>query len=240
MECTIVVTRFPLFENSFVDVSGTAEISGTRRSLTFMSSEQEGIYFAGLRQIGKLIPNEKKLAQEFGEREADGSVQQMPNWMAVASGGNFWPVARLGKVESLPDPKRQRYLVTAVPQESLPRLWSVSISIAMLCACVHLLLILAGGPCRKRMRCSEIPWIQTLATHRMLTFYLSPREGRKITECGLRREFGRELWITYATVQIALILSYLLWPAIIYVAGESHSDGCICLVTRFVSTTTVG
>ena len=216
LDGVLTVTRFPLFEDSYMEAprifgaQGSLDAPGVSRyALSFMNSVQEGIFFAALHQI-----------HPYPMLEATSDPKQntqMPTWISIASGGSFWPLRSLGGGEPF-SPNRNRYVISDIPPEPLPRLWIICVSLALLCAGVHFVLYLAGGPFNAVVSNSPWPWLRPLARHRILAFYL-PCKPSDVREYD--REFGRRYWMLAATGQIVLLLSFLLWPACVVVGSPS-------------------
>src|SRR5262249_16268533 len=132
LDGTLVVSRFPLFQNSYLQTPFRGE---SRHSLTSTNSREEAIFLAALLQIkgGYLAVFQSPFAhQRFA----------LAPWIGVASGGDFWPVAYFGKDLATGDLKTSDnvLLLTDTPPERLPVLWTLVALAILAVAVVHFLL----------------------------------------------------------------------------------------------------
>jgi hypothetical protein len=202
LDGTLTVTKFPLFEDSLLQTP-----TGSRHSLIFMNSTQEGIFFAALHQIAphkiiatsSLVPN---------------MLVEPPIWIGISSGGSFWPIEQVGapKPNGAASVAKDSYVVTDVPSELLPGFWVLIMSLVLLGGVVHILLFLAAQPFNEELLSSTVVWGKLIARHRVLTFYL-PCVPCSVAPHEADREIGRRYWLLAATVQLVFILSYVLLPA---------------------------
>lgn len=225
----LTVTRFPLFDDSYLEAPGVA-----RHSLSFMNSTQEGIFFAALHQIYPY--------PVFEATTTENAFETMPVWIGVSSGGSFWPL-RHGESSAPFSVKTSSYVVRDVPPEPLPRLWRLSVMLVLVCAAFHFVLFLAGQPLNAKISESPKSWgLRPLALHRLLTFYLpcAPcAPSGKPHEREFNRELGRRFWMFSATGQLGLVLNFLLLPAarLVWTSNphpsldvETISLGLVCAV----------
>ncbi len=207
LDGTLIVTRFPLFQNSYLQTPFRGE---SRHSLTFTNSREEAIFLAALLQIE---PGRLPLLQSpFAHRR-----YAMAPWIGVASGGDFWPVAYLGSDLVAPDRKAPDnvLLLTDTPPERLPVLWTLVTLAVLAISVVHFLFFLAGIPLHARLRHSRQAWARKIALHRVLSYYLMPGTP----SCEQSRLFtGQCWWLLNVSTQLVLLLSYLLFPVLAYQA----------------------
>jgi len=211
LDGVLTVTRFPLFEDSYLQTPSIA-----RHPLTFTNSTQEGVFFATLHQL-----EPQELLEAIGPNSA--AMRPIPIWVGISSGGSFWPVAETGKLEAVDSKKytaSNSYVITNIPSEPLPRLWSLIAALALLCAAIHLTLFLAARPLNPWLASTRYSWTKILASHRALTFYL-PDGASSTDRTDISRETGRRYWLVSATGQIVLVLSYILLPAF-FLLGLNH------------------
>lgn len=208
LDGTITVTRFPLFEDSYLETP-----IFERHSLTFMNSYQEGVFVAALHQI-----NAAAAFNAVTEKKAE----PLPIWIGVASGGSYWPLHHEGQAAASPHPgtgARTQFTITDIPPEPLPDLWVICTSLVLLSAAAHFALFLMAQPLNKNLMKSAQPWRVALARHRFLTFYLNCKPEIDHPQ-EFKREFGRRYWMFIANGHVFLVLSYLLIPGM-RMSGES-------------------
>jgi hypothetical protein len=239
LDGTVVVTRYPLFQDSYLQALALARQS--RHSLTFTSSNQEADFLAALAQIA---PHPILQQPFYGGEQAPGT------WIGISGGGAFWPVAYrhalLGdpgssQASSLPPGNNklssvsacvrrcdgklegshsQSYVLVDTPDEALPKLWSLVVETVLGTSTLHLFLFLTAGPLNQRIRSSRRPWLSRLARHRIQSFYfLYPyADGAGEPDRRGRSELclGQCWWLINVTILLLLAAIYLLLPAIAY------------------------
>ncbi|QNI31120.1 hypothetical protein H7849_18730 [Alloacidobacterium dinghuense] len=228
LDGTLIVTRFPLFQNSYLQTPFRGE---SRHSLSFTNSREEAIFLAALLQIK---PGDLPLRQSpFGHQHF-----AMAPWIGVASGGDFWPVAYFGK-----DPVGQNtkapgnvLLLTDTPPEPLPVLWTLVTLATLGFSVVHFLCFLAAMPLHTKLRHSRMAWARKIALHKMLSYYLSPPSAT----CEQSRLFtGQCWWLLNISTQLVLVLSYLLFPALAYQAKVQNVTSVLAGIQHFPMQTTM-
>jgi len=227
LDGTLIVTRFPLFQNSYLQTPFRGE---SRHSLTFTNSREEAVFLAALLQIE---PGPLPLLQSpFAHQH-----YALAPWIGVASGGDFWPVAYLGKDLFAPDSKAPEnvLLLTDTPPERLPVLWTL-VTLAILgIAGMHFLFFLAGMPLHAKLRHSKKAWARKIALHRMLSYYLMPASPT----CEQSRLFtGQCWWLLNVSTQLVLILAYLLFPVLAYQAKVQGISTVSAAIRHFPIQTT--
>jgi hypothetical protein len=199
LDGTLAVTRFPLFEGSYLQTSKEA-----RHTLTFMNSTQEGIFFAALHQIspGKIF-----------EKSTSDQPDKLPTWIGISSGDSFWPIKRIDSSshDCHSGATANDFIVNDIADEPLPQLWFICTFLALLFAVVHIVFFLAAQPFNHKLRNGSAAWAP-FARHRILTFYLSC-DPKTAHSPEVDREFGRRYWLLGATTQLLLVLNYLMLPA---------------------------
>jgi len=228
LDGTLIVTRFPLFQNSYLQTPFRGE---SRHSLTFTNSREEAIFLAALLQIksGHL----PLLQSPFPNQR-----YAMAPWIGVASGGDFWPVAYLGKDPITLDAKAPDnvLLLTDTPPERLPVLWTLVTLGVLTIATIHFLFFLAAVPLHSKLRHSKKAWARKIALHGMLSFYLMPASPT----CEQSRLFtGQCWWLLNVSSQLVLLLSYLLFPVIAYQAKVQGITSVLDGLMHFPMQTTV-
>jgi hypothetical protein len=225
LDGTLAVTRFPLFEDSFLH----APIAGqSRHSLSFMNSTQEGIFLAALRQIAPM-----SIAEDVGGEK----LEKMSLWIGISSHGSYWPVGRADAAPTTAGASLDRsYVVTNVPEDPLPKLWLIVTSVALVATAVHICLFLIGGPLHPWVKRNKSAWVRTLSTHRVLTFYLAQNTDAENQE-QWRRELGRQYWLLSAGTQLIMVLAWLLLPAIEFVSGHHDAPGVMSKLAIFLGKT---
>jgi hypothetical protein len=228
LDGTLIVTRFPLFQNSYLQTPFRGE---SRHSLTFTNSREEGVFLAALLQIKSgYLP---LLQSPFADQRF-----AMAPWIGVAAGGDFWPVAYLGKDLITPDSNKpdNALLLTDTPREPLPVLWTLLLLSVLILSFVHFLFFLIALPLNARLRESKKEWARKLARHRLLSYYLfplspTPEQSRLFT--------GQCWWLLNVSTQLVLLLSYLLLPAITYQAKVQNVSSVVDAIWHFPIKTTV-
>jgi hypothetical protein len=236
LDGTIVVTRFPLFQDSYLQALALPRQH--RHPLSFTSSNQEADFLAALAQIAPHPISQ----QPFYEGE-----QPPATWIGVSGGGAFWPVAyrqsssppagakrgstvspcrgRCGKQE---DSVSKSYVLVDTPDEALPTLWSLAVEAVLGISTLHLFLFLTAGPLNERIRTSSRRWLSQLARHRIQSFYFlypyadgggEPDRRRRSELC-----LGQCWWLINTTILLLLGAIYLLLPAIVYRARMAGVD----------------
>ncbi|HVW76621.1 MAG TPA: hypothetical protein VHB45_03340 [Alloacidobacterium sp.] len=228
LDGTLIVTRFPLFRNAFLQ---TPFIGESRHSLTFANSREEAIFLAALLQM-KAGPL-PLLQSPFPHQHF-----AMAPWIGVAAGGDFWPVAYFGK-DQVASPQTERenvLLLTDTPPEPLPALWTlVTLSILAL-AVIHFFCFLAGMPLNDWLRTNKRAWARRIAQHRLLSYYLvpvTPSYGQS------RLYTGQCWWLLNASTQFVLLLAYLLFPVITYQAKVQNITSAATAIRYFPVQTTM-
>ncbi len=227
LDGTLVVSRFPLFQNAYLQTPFRGE---SRHSLTFTNSREEAIFLAALLQIkaGHLPIFQTPYAHQ---RYA------MAPWIGVASGGEFWPVAYLGKdlaTEEL-KPSDNVLLLTDTPPERIPVLWTLVTLAVLAIAIIHFLLFLAALPLHATLKHSEKAWARRIALHKMLGFYLMPVSA----SCEQSRLFtGQCWWLLNVSTQFVLMLAYLLFPVIAYQSRVQNITSVVGAIRYFPIQTT--
>lgn len=212
LDGTLIVTRFPLFQNAYLQTPYRGE---SRHSLTFTNSREEAIFLAALMQIadGHLPIFQAPYANQR---------YSLAPWIGVASGGDFWPVAYLGDHPTKPIKieAENALLLTDTPPERLPVLWTLVILAVLILSFVHFAFYLIALPLNKWLRESGIPWRQRLAIHKALVYYLFPPPVESPDEQSWLEHFrlitGQYWWLLNVSSQLILMLAYLLLPAIVY------------------------
>lgn len=228
LDGTLVVTRFPLFRNAFLQTPFTGE---SRHPLTFSNSREEAIFLAALLQIK---PGHLPLLQSPFPHQHFA----MAPWIGVAAGGDFWPVAYLGtkQVKSAQTEHENALLLTDTPPEPLPVLWRLVILSILAFAVIHFLCFLAGMPLNDWLRTNKHAWARRIAQHRLLSYYLVPvtpsyRQSRLYT--------GQCWWLLNASTQFVLLLTYLLFPVITYQAKVQNITSVTTAIRDFPIQTTM-
>ncbi|HEX3435351.1 MAG TPA: hypothetical protein VHT24_01180 [Pseudacidobacterium sp.] len=228
LDGTLIVTRFPLFQNSYLQTPFRGE---SRHSLSFTNSREEAIFLAALMQIqGKRL---QLLQSPFAHRHF-----AMAPWIGVASGGDFWPVAYLGKDQITPDPNNRDnvLLLTDTPPEPLPTLWTLVLLMLLFISLLHFLFFVIAVPLNSRLRKSEKEWVRRIAVHQILAYYLFPPSPT----CEQSRLFaGQCWWLMNVSTQLTLMVAYLLFPAITYQAKVQNVTSVTAAVRNFPMQTTV-
>ncbi len=228
LDGTLVVTRFPLFQNSYLQTPFRGE---SRHSLTFTNSREQAVFLAALLQIK---PGHLSLLQSpFGQKR-----YAMAPWIGIASGGDFWPVAYFGERPDDPasNDSDNILLLTDTPPEPLPILWTLVTLAVLLVAVLHFLFFLAGMPLHAKLRNSSKAWARKIAEHQMLTYYLMPATPT----CEQSRLFtGQCWWLLNISTQLVLLLAYLLFPVIAYQAKVQDVTSISAGIQRFPMQTTV-
>jgi hypothetical protein len=205
LDGTLIVTRFPLFQNAYLQTPYRGE---SRHSLTFTNSREEAIFLAALIQIadGRLPILQAPYRNQRYE---------LAPWIGVASGGDFWPVAYLGEhpVKPVHTESENALLLTDTPPERLPVLWALVTLAVLTMSIVHFIFFLIALPLNEILRNSKQEWVRRMAVHRVLTYYLFPPNP---SDEQLRLITGQYWWLLNATTQLMLMLVYLLFPAIAY------------------------
>ncbi len=228
LDGTLIVTRFPLFQNAYLQTPFRGE---SRHSLTFTNSREEAIFLAALLQIksGHL----PLLQSPFSRRRF-----ALAPWIGVASGGDFWPVAYLGRDQVAPDPKAPDnvLLLTDTPPEPLPVLWTLVTLAVLAVSTIHFLFFLAAIPLQSTLRHSKKAWARKIALHRALTWYLMPAAPT----CEQSRLFtGQCWWLLNVSTQLVLLLAYLLFPVIAYQSKVQGINSVLDALQYFPMQTTV-
>jgi len=228
LDGTLVVSRFPLFQNAYLQTPFRGE---SRHSLTFTNSREEAIFLAALLQIkaGHLPIFQSPFAHE---RYA------MAPWIGVASGGDFWPVAYLGKDLASGELKTSDnvLLLTDTPPERLPVLWTLVTLAVLAIAVIHFLLFLAALPLHSKLKHSSKAWARRIAHHKMLSFYLMPVSP---ASCEQSRLFtGQCWWLLNVSTQLVLMLAYLLFPVIAYQSKVQNITSVPAAIMNFPIQTT--
>jgi hypothetical protein len=228
LDGTLVVSRFPLFQNSYLQTPFRGE---SRHSLSFTNSREEAIFLAALLQIkGGHLPI---FQSPFAERR-----YALAPWIGVASGGDFWPVAYLGK-DLAPDALKATdnvLLLTDTPPERLPVLWTLITLGVLAVAVVHFLLFLVALPLHSWLKHNKKAWARKIALHKMLGFYLMPISP---SSCEQGRLFtGQCWWLLNMSVQLVLMLAYLLFPVIAYQAKIQNIHSLFGAIANFPIQTT--
>ncbi len=228
LDGTLVITRFPLFQNSYLQTPFRGE---SRHSLTFTNSREEAIFLAALLQIK---PGHLPLLQSpFGRQRF-----AMAPWIGVAAGGDFWPVAFLGKDPVSPHiaASDNVLLLTDMPPEPLPALWRLISLTVLTLAVVHFLCFLAGMPLNTWLRNNRWAWARKIAQHRLLGYYLTP----KSPSCGQSRLYtGQCWWLLNMSTQLVLLLAYLILPVITYQAKVQNVTSVFGAIRNFPVQTTM-
>ena len=225
LDGTIVVSRFPLFEASYLTLPEPLE---SRRSLSFASSSQEGVFLAALQQI-----RSDPIYQQPREKQQNA----LALWIGVSGAGEFWPVAR----EAVPNPPpaapvnlpgspmvHSPILLVDTPEEGLPTLWAFVLQTILLCSLIHLLLYVAaerGEQWPKR-------WPRLLR-NRLLSYHFLYADrypdGKPAAAGGKVFAFGQCWWLMNISILYLLAVTYLVLPAIVYrlaIAAPLHSGFC--------------
>lgn len=228
LDGTLVVTRFPLFQNSYLQTPFRGE---SRHSLTFTNSREEAVFLAALMQIkhGHL----PLLQSPFAHKR-----YAMAPWISVAAGGDFWPVAYFGSDLVATDSKLPDdvLLLNDTPPEPLPVLWTLVTLAVLGIAVIHFLCFLAAMPLHARLRQSKHAWARKLALHRVLSYYLAP----PTPTCEQSRLFtGQCWWLLNLSVQLVLMLAYLLFPAIAYQKNVQNVTSVAAAIRQFPMQTTM-
>jgi hypothetical protein len=205
LDGTLVLTRFPLFQNSYLQTPFTGQ---PRHAVTFANSREESIFLAALMQI-------KSWRDAPVQAPFSGKQYGLAPWIGVAAGGDFWPVAYLGEGRKISHKinLNQSLLLTDTPPEQLPVLWTLVLFALLLLATMHFVFYILAVPFRKRFHKSGSQGIQRAVNHRVLTFYLIANEDapESITT-------GQCWWLWNVTIQFVLLLCYFLLPAALYEA----------------------
>lgn len=229
LDGTLVLTRFPLFQNSFLQ---TPFHQQERHSLTFTNSREESIFLAALMQMGS--HSSLPVQAPFADRQFD-----LAPWISVAAGGDFWPVAYTGESRRNELSGRidtnKSLLVTDTSPESLPAMWVLALFGVLLCACVHLGFFLIAVPLHEWLKRSAHHGIKRLAGHRFLSFYLV---GKPSSSIPVDITIGQCWWLLNITVQFILLLSFFLLPALVYEAKILHVSSIAGALEHFELKTT--
>ena len=237
LDGTIVVTRFPLFQDAYLQAEELPDQN--RFALSFTSSNQEAEFLAALKQM---------TPHHISQRPFDGGEQELATWIGVSGGGAFWPVAYQQAQQATdfaacceqahaPQEPNQSFVLVDTPNESLPLLW-VGVLEAVLLACtLHVLFFAAAGPFNQWLNEHPSPRLRKLARHRLLSFYflsvyfpgISLRERRRRMQCCL----GQCWWLINVTLIFFLVVCYLLLPSIVYRARMGAQSFCT-IVTVFL------
>ena len=228
LDGTLIVTRFPLFQNSYLQTPFRGE---SRHSLTFTNSREEAIFLAALMQIK---PGHLPLFQSPFAHER----YAMAPWIGIAAGGDFWPVAYLGKDLAAPDSKTSDnvLLLTDTPPERLPVLWTLVTLAVLLISALHFLCFLAALPLHSRLQHSRKAWARRIAEHQFLSYYLMP--GSPSHEQS-RLFSGQCWWLLNISTQLVLLISYLLFPVIAYQAKVQNITSVLAAIKYFPIQTTL-
>ena len=228
LDGTLIVTRFPLFQNSYLQTPFRGE---SRHSLTFTNSREEAIFLAALLQIK---PGNLHLLQSpFAHKH-----YAMAPWIGVASGGDFWPVAYFGTEPVALDSKAldNALLLTDTPPEPLPVLWTLVTLAVLSIALIHFLFFLVAMPLHARLRRSKRAWARKIAFHNLLSYYLVPPSPT----CEQSRLFtGQCWWLLNVSTQLVLLLSYLIFPALAYQAKVQNITTVFDAIWHFPMQTTM-
>jgi hypothetical protein len=228
LDGTLIVTRFPLFQNSYLQTPFRGE---SRHSLTFTNSREEAIFLAALLQIkGGHLP---LLQAPFPHKH-----YSLAPWIGVASGGDFWPVAYFGKKLVTPDAKAPDnvLLLTDTPPEPLPVFWTLVTLAVLVIATLHFLFFLAAMPLHSWLRHNKRAWARKIALHKMLSYYLVPASP----SCEQSRLFtGQCWWLLNISVLLVLMLSYLLFPVLAYQARVQNVTSVLAAIQHFPLQTTM-
>ena len=228
LDGTLIVTRFPLFQNSYLQTPFRGE---SRHSLTFTNSREEAIFLAALLQIK---PGNLPLLQSpFAHQH-----YAMAPWIGVASGGDFWPVAYFGTDPVALDGKAldNVLLLTDTPPEPLPVLWTLVTLAVLGIAVIHFLFFLAAMPLHATLRRSKKAWARKIAFHGMLSYYLVPPSPT----CEQSRLFtGQCWWLLNISTQLVLLLAYLIFPALAYQAKVQNVTSVFAAIRQFPMQTTM-
>jgi hypothetical protein len=216
LDGTIVVSRFPLFQDSYLQAPNRWQ---RRHPLSFTNSNQEAVFLAALTQIWQHHPLHQ-VPFTHGE-------QAPALWMSVSGGGDFWPVAYQqvhndatgsGQASKLP-PEPPPFLLVDTPDEALPAVWGLVLASILLGSALHLILFATAGPLNQWISELPQPWGK-LARHRLQGFYfLRPFSHRGGERDRRRRKevcLGQCWWLMNVTITLFLTITYLLLPAIVY------------------------
>ena len=228
LDGTLIVTRFPLFQNAYLQTPFRGE---SRHSLTFTNSREEAVFLAALMQIKHehLPLLQSPYAHQW---------YAMAPWIGVASGGDFWPVAYFGKGIVSPEPKTHDnvLLLADMPPERLPALWTLVTLAVLGLSVIHFLCFLAAMPLHAILRHSSKAWARKIALHRMLSYYLMPVAATREQS---RLFIGQCWWLMNVSTQLVLLLAYLLFPVIAYQTKLQNVTSVLAGIEHFPIQTTL-
>jgi hypothetical protein len=215
LDGTIVVSRFPLFQDSYLQAP---EYRQRRHPLSFTNSNQEAVFLAALTQIWQ--------RHSLYQQPFDNGEQKPAPWISVSGGGDFWPVAyqqahsgatSTGQTSKLE--LEQSFLLVDTPDEALPSVWRLVLAAVLLGSTLHLMLFVTAGPLNGWIGKLPEPWGR-LAQHRIQDFYFLHPFAHRGGEPDRRRRkelcLGQCWWLINVTTILFLTVSYLLLPAFVY------------------------
>ena len=243
LDGTIVVSRFPLFQDAYMQAPNLSE---HRHPLSFTSSNQEGVFLAALAQIW---PHDIQQQPFYTAEKGHGS------WIEVSGGGDFWPVfyqqerrssigtatasnppaaasqaagvketgsaspCTIGCEQGQGNEANNSFLLVDTPDEGLPTVWSLVLATILVGSALHLILFVVAGPMNGRVHRLPGGW-NKLTRHRLLSFYFLFPYAIHGTEADRRGRkelcLGQCWWLFNITAVFSLALNYLLLPAILY------------------------
>ena len=215
LDGTIVVSRFPLFQDSYLQAP---EYRQRRHPLSFTNSNQEAVFLAALTQIWQ--------RHSLYQLPFDNGEQKPAPWISVSGGGDFWPVAYQQAHSGVTSSGRasklvleKPFLLVDTPDEALPSVWRLVLAAVLLGSTLHLMLFVTAGPLNGWIGRLPQPWGR-LARHRIQDFYFLHPFAHRGGEPDRRRRkelcLGQCWWLINVTTILFLTISYLLLPAFVY------------------------
>jgi hypothetical protein len=267
LDGTIVVSRFPLFQDSYMQAP--LDNRERRHPLSFTSSNQEGVFLAALAQIWP---------HDIHQQPFHAGEQTPGSWIGVSGGGDFWPVfyqqlpspGTAGSQPSTPpasakpnaDNEKQgdgtpvsctagcgqtepnvadnTFLLVDTPDEALPAVWSLVLAVILVGATLHLILFVIAGPLNGWISRRHGGW-DNFTRHRLLSMYfLFPYAPHGVETDRRRRKelcLGQCWWLINVTAILFLAVAYLLLPAVVYRARMAGME-CLAAIHLFLTKVT--